>query len=190
MTSDEAMLRQELLSGPTDELWTFFRESYGKNYRENSVQRAIERATKIIGLRHAMGSLVAAATLENSRISLAGSSTNRELGKRAVFGRYILDACYRDGSAAWLTIGEHHRAVRVIASMAGMERVDGQETLAPLLEEALEFGHNYAVEDNESGGLVIISGPNATKPGYRQQVWAWADRLVGELDDRQGAGLV
>ena len=161
---------------PEDELLELFRQSYGDNFKPLVVPAAIEKASKIISIRHHTGRLAAAATLEGSRIAMMATSNNRELGHRMVLGYQLMEQCHEDGSAAWMSIGLKHRVAQVGARAVGMKRIQDTE-LAESIVKGPERDNNYELLQDEESGLLLVSGPELAQPGYKQQIWAWLDRI-------------
>jgi hypothetical protein len=58
----------------------------------------------------------------------------------------------------------------------GMERVNDPSVAARLIDELDVADDAYSIEEDESG-LTLVSGQQSARPGYRQQIFAWSDRL-------------
>lgn len=177
MSNPATELRAELLTKDSaEDLLKLFRDGYGDYYRHTDVQSAIEYATKIIGLRsQATGALAAGAIILKRRIVAGATSTDRKFGPRMQTGAQLMQECY-NANAAWLTIGENHRAVRIGACACGMQRIVDKQIITNLLDEAGWLGR-YGIEADQEGNPILITSSASSNAGYRQQVWAWEDRL-------------
>lgn len=163
----------EIAKNIKEEVYSLLQESYGEHFKRDTVLRGMTRATKLINLRDPNEKLVATASLEGNRIALVGTSTSPECDDpRAQLGIRLMEACKEDGDAQWVSIGMQHRLIRVGASTIGMQRVIDPEYAAKLIANPLR-DNQYDIVNSEDEGLLLVSGPNLTNPGYKQQIWSW-----------------
>lgn len=156
---------KDQVSKSTAELHSLFEDSFGDAFSQ-AAERALDRATKVIGLRDRAGSLAAAAVLEQNRMAL--NATSPHFGNRLKLGHVLFGACHGEGTAAWGTIGEGYRAMELLVRRCGMERVDDPTLVANLFGK-LDRAKDFDLETSPEG-LWVVNGSESSRPGYRQHV--------------------
>lgn len=178
--------RQESLSiakADINELIDFFRDGYGSAYKgDERLRKKIIRASHVVTLREDKGDGIAAAALvEGARILTPSTSPDRErYGARQLNMVRLLQACFDEVGARWITIGEQYDRMQAAALGAGMQRANETDLIQGLLREA-GSDDSYNIQEDDKNSLIVIKVASETRPDYRQQLWVY----LPEIDLRQ-----
>lgn len=155
----------------------FMRLAYGEAFHPRQTEKIVAGADKFIVGRTALGGLAAAVALAEYRLTtLVALRGEAPRDTRRARGLEIAEVCHEDRQGVWVSVGESYPRIVNFFQTAGMEKVRDME-LARAMLEPVNPSAPPCLERTDTGDLVAVSTQHALRPGYRQHLLCWSDRV-------------
>lgn len=154
----------------------FMEQAYGGAFHPIQTEIIVANADKFIVGRH-IGGLAAAAALAEHRVTtLVAVKGETPRDTRRARGLEIAEVCHDDRQGVWVSVGESYPRVADFFRVAGMTNVRDLDLALAMLQPINPNGPP-CLERTDAGDLVAVSTQHALRPGYRQHLLHWADRV-------------